>query len=57
MLFYGGIHAKHGISVLLAQHGVDGVSFTTTVLDTAKSGKSLRDVIAAGVEIVGGLEA
>jgi len=57
MLFYGGIHAKHGISELLAQHGVDGVSFTTTVLDTAKSGKSLRDVIAAGVEIVGGLEA
>jgi len=56
MLFYGGIHAKHGISELLAQHAIDGASFTTTVIDAAKSGKSLRDVIAAGIEIVGGLK-
>jgi hypothetical protein len=56
MLFYGGIHAKHGITELLAQHGVDGASFTTTVIDAAKSGKSLRDVIAAAVEIVGGFK-
>jgi hypothetical protein len=41
---------------LLAQHGVDGASFTTTVIDAAKSGKSLRDVIAAAVEIVGGFK-
>jgi hypothetical protein len=56
MLFYGGIHAKHGISELLAKHGIDGATFTTTVIDAAKSGKSLRDVIAAGVEIAGGFK-
>ena len=56
MLFYGGIHAKHGISELLAQHGVDGASFTTTVLDTAKSGKSLKDVISAAIAMVGGID-
>ena len=56
MLFYGGIHAKHGIQELLSQHGVDGATFTTTVIDAAKSGKSLKDVITAGFTAAGGLE-
>ena len=56
MLFYGGIHAKHGISELLAHHGIDGATFATTVIDAAKSGKSLKDVVSAGIAMVGGLE-
>lgn len=53
MLFYGGIHAKHGIQELLAHHGIDGASFTTTVLDTAKSSKSLKEVVASALESIG----
>ena len=53
MLFYGGMHAKAGIESLLSTHGIDVTNFTTSMLDTLKSGKSLRDVIAAGLEIAG----
>jgi len=53
MLFYGGIHAKAGIEGLLSSHGVDATNFTTSVIDTMKSGKSLKDVVAAALEIGG----
>ena len=53
MLFYGGIHAKHGIESLLSTHGIDVANFTTAVIDALKSGKSLKDVISSGLEIAG----
>lgn len=56
MFFYGGMHAKHGLSELLTQSGIDPGTFADTVVNAAKSGRSLKDVVAAGLEIAGGIE-
>lgn len=54
MLFYGGMHVKQAIEGILSVHNIsDTTKFTNSVLDLAKSGKSLKDVIAAGLEIAG----
>jgi hypothetical protein len=56
MFFYGGAHAKHGLHELLAQSGVDPTTFADTIVNAAKSGKSLKDVVTIGLEATSGLE-
>lgn len=51
VIFYAGIHAKAGLENILTKHNVDPVNFITSIIDTVKSGKSLRDVVGYGLAL------
>jgi len=51
VIFYAGIHAKSGIESILVNHNIEPVNFISTIIDSIKSSKNLKDAIKIGLAL------